>query len=82
MSWSILRHCQKVAAGISYSDSDTDDTITLSYLCEYDEENRLVQKLGLNRSGQETGDVITYQYDEGWRCYPDAADRGRWKQNR
>lgn len=55
---------ERVAAGISYSDSDTDDTITLSYLCEYDEENRLVQKLGLNRNGQETGDVITYQYDE------------------
>ena len=55
---------ERVAAGISYSDSDTDDTVTLSYLCEYDEENRLVQKLGLNRKGQETGDVITYQYDE------------------
>ncbi len=55
---------ERVAAGISYSDSDTDDTVTLSYLCEYDEENRLVQKLGLNRNGQETGDVITYQYDE------------------
>lgn len=55
---------ERVAAGRGYSDSDTDDTITLSYLCEYDEENRLVQKLGLNRNGQETGDVITYQYDE------------------
>lgn len=55
---------ERVAAGRGYSDSDTDDTVTLSYLCEYDEENRLVQKLGLNRNGQETGDVITYQYDE------------------